>query len=71
MTEPFKQCSCGACYTAEQYFALSSPGPLDDGVELLDLRQCSCESTMAVVIACRVSQYARDVLLAEAQRNAA
>jgi hypothetical protein len=71
---PFKQCSCGRQYSHAEYEALPAPsgGEIqDDGVEVLLYRQCECQSTMAVAIACRVTAYARDVLAAEEMRGAA
>ena len=48
--EIVKQCSCGIEYTAEGWAKLPCRGVLDDGVERLEIRNCSCGSSIAVVL---------------------
>lgn len=45
------RCSCGKSYDAAEWSALECPGvwPIDTGY-LLELRQCRCGSTMAMVM---------------------
>ena len=45
-----KQCACGQSFTIEQWRRLKRLGELDDGVDLLELRDCPCGSTLAIVI---------------------
>jgi len=45
-----KRCSCGIAYTAEGWSKLSCRGILDDGVERLEIRNCSCGSSIAIVL---------------------
>jgi hypothetical protein len=46
-----KRCACNAVYTRAHWYALEPLGEQDDGVEVLDLRQCTaCQSTMAIVL---------------------
>lgn len=53
---PFKQCSCGRCFTAAQWAALPKLKPWpnmthDDGTPYtLESANCSCGSTMAVEV---------------------
>jgi len=46
----FKTCACGCTYTREQWGQLPYVGPLDDGVEVTELRNCTCGSTLGIVI---------------------
>lgn len=53
-----KTCACGAAYDSDGWHALPFVGLQDDGVGVLELRQCvaprdgrRCNSTMAVVVA--------------------
>jgi hypothetical protein len=45
-----KECSCCAAkYTGDTWGALKWVGAMDDGLERLELRNCFCGSTLAVV----------------------
>lgn len=47
----YKRCSCGRDFTREQWGKLLYVGPWDDGVDVMELRNCDhCHSTIAVVI---------------------
>jgi hypothetical protein len=46
-----KTCSCGRQYTAVTWAELPPCGTWEDDVECLELRTCSCGSTIAVVVA--------------------
>jgi len=48
--ETIKRCSCGREYTRETWARAPFVGELDDGVEVLELRNCACRSTMAIVV---------------------
>jgi hypothetical protein len=48
--ELFKQCSCGCSYTRGQWEGLHYVGRQADPEETLELRNCPCGSTMAVVL---------------------
>lgn len=54
MSEPrcvLHRCGCGASYDADEWQALSCPGLMDCGTGCtLELRDCRCGSTMAVVM---------------------
>lgn len=41
------KCACGL---EHEWLTLERLGEQDDGVEILELRQCTCGSTMAVVV---------------------
>ncbi len=45
-----KSCACGRSYAAEEWLELPGCGRQGDGVDILDLRNCSCGSTMAVLV---------------------
>lgn len=45
-----KTCACGRSYAAEEWLELPGCGRQDDGVDILDLRNCSCGSTIAVLV---------------------
>jgi hypothetical protein len=46
-----KVCACGSTYSARGWSSLELVGEHDDGVDLLELRNCVCGSTLAVAIA--------------------
>lgn len=50
MNEWPKACSCGAKYYAGEWTLLSFVGYMTDEVERLELRNCTCGSTLAVEI---------------------
>lgn len=51
-TEPvIKTCGCGLKYTPMRWKTLKLIGMPDDGHEKLELRNCACGSTIAVLIA--------------------
>ena len=69
----FARCNC--CkrdHTHAQWDALElcGSGLQDDGVECLELRQCSCDSTLAIVLFCHTTDFARETLAAEEKRAA-
>ena len=46
-----KRCNrCGAEHTQEQWERLAYVGLQDDGTEVLEYRNCSCLSTLAIVL---------------------
>ena len=45
-----KLCSCGVEYSREAFAALPLCGRQDDGVDFLELRNCPCHSTIAIVL---------------------
>lgn len=45
-----KTCSCGKRYNEAEWKRLPLVGEQDDGVERLELRNCSCGSTIAIVL---------------------
>ena len=45
-----KRCACGRAWTESDWSTLRHVGVLDLGGDRLDLRQCTCESTIAVPI---------------------
>lgn len=47
---PIKRCSCGKMYTHREWYSLPLCGVGGDEVEKLELRNCSCGSTIAVII---------------------
>lgn len=59
MNEIIKKCpNCGAEYTRETWAELPRVGRQDDGVEALELRNCTCKSTIAVDVGpVRVSRH--------------
>ena len=50
MNSVIKTCRCKAEYTQQTWLFLPRIGPMDDGVDLLELRNCRCGSTLAIVI---------------------
>lgn len=51
-----KRCSCGAEYVnPEQWGQLDYVGLQDDGEEVIELRNCTCRSTIGVVIGPRAA----------------
>lgn len=44
-----KECACGASWSADAWLALASLGIMDDGVDRLELRSCTCGSTIAML----------------------
>lgn len=56
VTVPFsgpKQCGCGRAHSVAQWAVLPLCGRQDDGVDVLELRNCACGSTLAIVLATR------------------
>jgi len=47
---PFKVCQCGASFTREQWGRLDYVGAQVDEVEALELRLCTCGTTLAVSV---------------------
>ena len=48
---PVKTCSCGWCYTAEEWNKLPYVGRQDDEVEHIELRTCTvCHTTLGLVL---------------------
>ena len=45
-----KACGCGLIYSREAWGKLEYLGPQDDGEALLELRNCTCGSTLAVIV---------------------
>jgi hypothetical protein len=45
-----KRCGCGRCFTRAQWRELQYVGAQADDVETLELRNCPCGSTIAVVV---------------------
>jgi hypothetical protein len=45
-----KACACGLTHSAASWRELPLIGRQDDGVEVLELRNCACRSTLAVVV---------------------
>lgn len=45
-----KTCGCGRCYTATGWRNLRLVGEQDDGVDRIEIRQCTCGSTIAVAL---------------------
>lgn len=45
-----KHCGCGRSWTKVEWSTLHRVGVLDAGGERLELRQCACESTIAVPV---------------------
>ncbi len=65
-----KSCTCcHRSFTLEQWSALPLCGPQDDGVECLELRNCHCGTTLAIVLFAWIDGKA--TLLAEQERDAA
>jgi hypothetical protein len=49
MSQSPKKCNCcGKVHDAQAWDALPLVGRQDDGVELLELRNCTCRSTIAI-----------------------
>jgi len=49
-SKTIKRCSCGACYTEQQWESLPIVGDQGDDVEDIELRNCTCGSTIAIVV---------------------
>ena len=47
---PIVVCGCGLAYTVESWAALDFVGYMADEVETLELRNCPCGSTRAIVL---------------------
>ena len=47
-TEIIKKCSCGLEYTREEWDKLQYVGEMADDVEALEMRLCSCKTTMSI-----------------------
>lgn len=45
-----KVCGCGMPYTAAGWNRLLLVGEMDDGVDRIEIRQCVCGSTIAVLL---------------------
>jgi hypothetical protein len=45
-----KVCACGEVFSASQWSALRYVGEQDDGVERIELRNCPCGSTIAILL---------------------
>jgi hypothetical protein len=46
-----KTCNvCGLVHTSQQWDALPYVGPIDDGTEVIEMRNCPCGNTMAITI---------------------
>lgn len=45
-----KVCSCGASYDAEDWAELHLVGVQDTGVEILEMRNCPCHSTISIIL---------------------
>jgi hypothetical protein len=45
-----KRCGCGRCFTRAQWRELQYVGAQVDDIETLELRNCPCGSTIAVVV---------------------
>lgn len=45
-----KTCGCGRRYTDAEWKQLKLVGVQDDGVERIELRSCTCRSTIAIVL---------------------
>jgi hypothetical protein len=45
-----KTCGCGRTYDRADWLALPLVGYMDDSVECLELRNCPCGNTLAIVI---------------------
>ena len=46
-----KRCNCcGREHDANEWFELRYVGEIDDGVEVLELRDCACRSSLAIVV---------------------
>jgi hypothetical protein len=50
-----KVCGCGRQYSKSNWEELPLCGVTDDGVERIELRQCVCESTIAIVLGPRLA----------------
>lgn len=48
MSKVVKRCSCGRCYTAEAFASLAYVGVMADEVEAVELRNCTCGSTISI-----------------------
>ncbi len=46
-----KRCGCGQTHTPEQWACLQLVGNVGDAVETLEMRNCGCGSTLAIVVA--------------------
>jgi DnaJ-class molecular chaperone len=47
---PAKKCACGATYNTRTWEKLDLVGTMEDDVETIELRNCMCGSTLAVVV---------------------
>jgi len=47
-TEIIKKCSCNLEYTREEWDKLQYVGEMADDVEALEMRLCSCKTTMSI-----------------------
>lgn len=47
---PAKRCGCGASYTTLTWQRLPFVGTMEDDVETIELRNCACGSTLAIVV---------------------
>lgn len=45
-----KKCGCGKSYGAYAWLSLKRAGVIDDGEDLIEIRQCSCGSTIGYKI---------------------
>ena len=48
--ESVKVCGCGAVHGAPEWAALPLCGRQDDGYDVLEMRNCPCGSTLAIVV---------------------
>lgn len=59
--KPIKVCACGRAYSPAEWCALPFVGIMRDDVETLELRNCTCGSTLAIVTSSvAVALYADD-----------
>jgi hypothetical protein len=49
-TSETKRCGCGRVHDAAAWAGLEPVGTWDDGVEVLELRNCACGSSLAFVL---------------------
>ena len=50
MEKQSKLCGCGRLYELQEWEKLHYVGDMDDTVEVLEMRNCVCGSTIAIVI---------------------
>ena len=48
-TFPPKHCACGEMHTRDAWQALALVGHMTDETECIELRNCTCGSTLAIV----------------------